>query len=594
MRYLFVILFLFLFQNISAQNEFLAKQYYNDGDYKKAVVYFEKIVKTNKRRTDYVLMLTDTYQQLERYTDAENLLKSLLKKKNAFPMLYIVLGQNYSLQKNNIEASNYFNKALKKIEENPNIGYSIAHQFKSYTLLDYAVKAFKKTMELNPKADYNYQLANIYGEQGDIEKMFTSFITLLEINAARKTAVLKSTNQYITDDPTSPNNIALKKILLKKVQSQPNVLWNDLLSWLFIQQKQYRSAFNQERAIYKREEGASLLRIIKLAPVCLENNNIDVAKNIYNFIIENSVDAKELQQAHLDLIALDLKNADEKIYSEIDKKYTDLLEQFGTIPSTIPLQISYANYLTFHRDNSKKGIKILKEALKFPLDRYTKASVRIVLADILVYKEQFNQALIYYSQVQKALKNHITGQNARFKIAQASFYKGDFDWALTQLTVLRNSSSQLIANDAMDLSLLISDNAAEDSTKTALNKYAKADLLAYQNKKEKAITILEDILIQHKGEKIEDEALLKQAALLIEKQEFEKAKYNYLKIIEFFGDGILADNAIFALAELYENQFNDIEKAKEYYEKLIFNHEDSIYFVPARKRYRLLRGDAIN
>jgi tetratricopeptide (TPR) repeat protein len=218
----------------------------------------------------------------------------------------------------------------------------------------------------------------------------------------------------------------------------------------------------------------------------------------------------------------------------------------------------------------------------------------LALGDILVFDKKFNEALIYYSQVQKSLKNDVLGQDARFKVAQTSFYKGDFDWALTQLKVLRGSTSQLMANDAMQLSLLISDNSLEDSTQTALKKYAQADLLGYQKKTKAAIAVLSEILQQHKGEKIEDEALLKQAQLLESLKEYETAEFNYLKIISFYGDGILADDAHFALAELYRNVLDQPEKAKEQYEKIIYNFQDSYYFPQARKNYRSLRGDSIN
>ena len=159
---------------------------------------------------------------------------------------------------------------------------------------------------------------------------------------------------------------------------------------------------------------------------------------------------------------------------------------------------------------------------------------------------------------------------------------------------MRSSTSQLIANDAMQLSLLISDNSLEDSTQTALKKYARADLLAYQNKTEDAINLFNDILENHKGEKIEDEALLKQGELLEAQKKYDAAEYNYIKIVEFYGDGILADDAHFALGELYRTVLNNQQKAMEHYESIIYNYQDSYYFPQARKNFRMLRGDSIN
>jgi tetratricopeptide (TPR) repeat protein len=211
-----------------------------------------------------------------------------------------------------------------------------------------------------------------------------------------------------------------------------------------------------------------------------------------------------------------------------------------------------------------------------------------------VLQEKFNEALIFYSQIQVNLKNSTISQEARFKVAKTSYYKGDFDWAESQLKILKSSTSQLIANDALDLKLLISDNKYEDSTQTALKYYAKADLFAFQNKTDEAISLLDKILEEHKGESITDQALYQQAKLFEKKKQYNKAEAKYLEIIKDYGEDILADDAHYYLAELYNTYIAKPEEAKQLYEKIIFEHEDSIYFIEARKKFRMLRGDTIN
>ena len=216
------------------------------------------------------------------------------------------------------------------------------------------------------------------------------------------------------------------------------------------------------------------------------------------------------------------------------------------------------------------------------------------LADILVTHNKFNQALIYYTQIQMRVKNSTLSQEARFKAAKTSYYKGDFEWAETQLKVLKSSTSQLTANDALELQLLISDHKGSDSLHTALKLYAKAELLSIQNKPKEALKVLEIILENHKTDPIIDQTLLMQAQLYEEQREYSKAEANYLRIITDYKDEILVDDAYFFLAELYRTKLLQIEKAKLIYETIIFNHEDSIHFVEARKQYRILRGDSIN
>jgi len=590
----FIITFLALSTFGFAQDDFLAKQYFADGDFEKAVVFYEKLVEKSPRRTEYVQDLVACYQQLERYQDAEDFLNQRLKDRNPYPTLLIDLGYNYKLQDNEQMAQTYYNKALDIIPKNPNYGYALGLQFQKYSLLDLAIKAFKNSMELNPALNFNFQLARIYGEQGNVEAMYNSYLNLVIDGKTSKSNILRSIDDFISEDATDKNNILLKKVLLERAQKNPDVLWNELLSWLFVQQKQYGSAFRQEKAIFKRMNGSSTTRLENLGNNALDNEEYETAKDIFGYIIENTSNKITQLDAELNLIDIDLLNATNGQLEAIQKKYDALVDVYGYKSQSLQLQVAYANFLTFKKNNPAPAEKLLKNSLELPLSDRGTAYLKLALGDILVYDKKFNEALIYFSQIQQKLKNDVLGQDARYKVAQTSFYKGDFDWALTQLKVLRSSTSQLIANDAMQLSLLISDNSLEDSTQTALKKYARADFLAYQNKTDEAITALGDILENHKGEKIEDEALLKQAQLFEKQKKYEDAQLNYQKIITFYGNGILADDAYYALGELYRKEFNDPTKAKEQYEKIIYNYQDSYYFPEARKNFRILRGDAIN
>ncbi len=577
-----------------AQDDFLAKQYFNDGEYEKALVFYEKLVDQNPRRMDFAENMIRCYQQLEYYEKAEGFLMGRLESGNAFPTIYIELGYNYRLQENTQQATVYYNKALEAIEKNPNYGYGIGVGFQRFSLLDFALQAFERAMELNPELDYNFQIAQIYGEQGNIEKMFVAYLQLLDKGRSTLGNVLGKIGDFITEDADNENNRILKKVILQKAQKDPDVLWNEMLSWLYAQQKQYNFAFTQEKAIYKRAEGSTFERMEALGNTSLENDAVDIAQQVFEYIVKNSSEIVTRLNAQLHLLDIELLRAEEKDFDRIDTSYQELMNTYGYQVPTLQLQVAYANFLTFKRSESEKAILILKKSLELPLAKYGEAYIKMALGDILVFDQKFNEALIYFSQIQKSLKNDVLGQEARFKVAQTSFYKGDFDWALTQLKVLRGSTSQLIANDAMQLSLLISDNSLEDSTQTALKKFARADLLAYQNKNQEAIAELEEILQQHKGEKIEDEALLRQAQLLEASNNLEAALFNYTKIIEFFGNDILADDAHFAMAELYRTKLNNTEKAKYHYERILYNFQDSYYFPQARKNFRILRGDTIN
>ena len=127
-----------------------------------------------------------------------------------------------------------------------------------------------------------------------------------------------------------------------------------------------------------------------------------------------------------------------------------------------------------------------------------------------------------------------------------------------------------------------------------LASYAKADLLAHQNKTSAAIDTLDVVLKKFKGYPIETYALFKQAQLYSDIKNYDKAIANYLTILKINKEAILADDACFNLAQLYQDKLSDDTKAATYYEKIIFDYPASIYLVDARKKFRQLRPELIN
>lgn len=593
MRSFFVIVLLFLGGSAFSQNDLLAKNYFEQGEFEKALVLYQRLEKQNPGHTRYLLELVKTHQQLEQFQEAENLLKERLSGRRTLPQLFVELGYNYELQEKDSLAQINYRKAIKSVKEQPAYAYLIGSTFNDYSKLEEAAEVYETAMQLDNTRDYYPQLARIYGEQGDLGKMFDTYVSVMLKNPAYISTVKRNFSQYITEDPTNEANEMLRKTLLKRLQQDPEVLYNQLLSWLFIQQKDFKKAFIQEKAIYVRT-GENLYGLQDLSQIAIEEESYGDARDILEFIIEKADRPSVQLSAHQQLLQIAIRLAETKDFPAIETTYQKLLQEFGYSSETYLLQIDYNEFLAFKQGRKEEAITNLKALSKEPLSVYQEAWVKLKLSDILVYDEKFNEALIYYSQVQNKVKNDVLAQEARFKVARTSYFKGDFEWAQTQLDVLKKSASQLIANDAMQLSLMIRDNSLEDSTQTALKKFAEADLKELQDKDTEAIAILKDILTSHKGEKIEDEALLKLGGIYEKIHQYQKAEAQYLKLIEFYKEDILADDAHYRLAKLYDTKLDQPDKAKQFYEQLIFNFEDSIYFVEARKRYRTLRGDEIN
>lgn len=588
------ILFLFLCcfsLQIYAQDPQLASQYFRNGEYEKAASLYKTLFEKNPYNTNYLNTLIDCYQQLEKFDEITQIATKQLKNHPNQEYLFVELGYNEQLQNRLENAVSFYEKSLISIDKTPALGYVIGKTFQDNYLLDYALLAYKKAMKVNPNADYNFQIALIYGEKGEIENMLNTYLDLIETNENYESIAKSYIGKFITDDAESEPNILLHKLLLKRSQNNPNNRWNALLSWLFIQQKDYDKALIQEKALHKRNLG-NLNGIVALGKITFENNDFEATKNCFSYVLENATNLETELLAKLYLLEVNMKtNAS---VEAVEAQFQQLFNQYGKNLATLNIQAIYAEFLAFKKNESEQAILVLKEALKFPVNEFQKGYLKTKLADILVFDNKFSSALIYYTQVQNDLKNHTIGQTARFKIAQTSYFKGDFEWAQSQLSVLKNSTSQLIANDALALNLLITDNAVKDSLKMAIKKYAVADLLSFQNKNQQAIDTLQIVLNQYKGHPIEDESLFKQAQLFEKINQYANAENNYLQIINLNKDDILADDAHYYLGELYFNKLNSPEKAKENYQKIIFDYPSSIYVVDARKKFRKLRGDEVN
>lgn len=590
-KLLYILAFLIsfsLYAQKDKESKKLAYSYFRNGEFEKATSLYEDLYKDNNYNSYYLKYLLKCYHATASYEKAQKLILDKKEGSRNQSYLEVELGYLYQLQHHDEEAEIHYQKAFNSLKENPASSYQIASSFKDNNLLDYALQSYKILTEAIPRSNYGYQIALIYGEKGDIEGMFNTYLDMAENGNGDR--IKRYVGKFITDDSQDKNNILFRKLLIKRLQEQPQDEWNNLLSWLYLQQKEYAKSLRQEKAIHLRGQ-TNLDGVIDVGLIAFETKNYSTVQDAFNYVIENIQNRESQVYAQYYLLESDRET--NLNTAKVEQHYKDVLEKYGTGNLTNSIQVSYADFLTFNTNKPDQAILVLESALENPLNEFQKAKIKIQLGDIMVFTGKYNQALVIFSQVQTKLKNHALAHESRYKVAQTSYFKGDFDWANIQLKVLKKGTTKLIANDALDLSLLIDDNIAQDSVRTALKSYATAELLSYQNKNDAAIDTLSNILKIHKGHPIEDETLFKQAALYYSKKQFDLAEQNYLDILAIKENDILIDDALFYLAELYDYHLNQSEKAKEYYEKIVIDHASSIYLVPARKRYRKLRGDVI-
>ena len=572
-----------------SQNEQLAQYYYDKGDFEKAKISYEELLQSVPQNYQYFIRTIDCYQQLKQFEVAEKAIQTRLDKYKQSSLL-VELGYNFKIQQQEDKAKKYFEQALAKIKSNPNEVYGIANSFEKKVLLDYALQAYKTAVQLQPNFNFNYQMGFLYGQLGNTDMMISTF---LDEAFARQESTILIQNQFsrfMTDEGDAGFSANLRKALITRTQKNQDVYWNQFLSWFYTQQKEFGKAFVQEKAIYKRNP-ESLNAIINLAQLAIDEKDDTTATTILEFVLENTTEIELLVQANSYLMQLKIDTMPEKEWGTIELELSALLTKYGISPFTLSLQLMQAHFLTFNLKKPEAGKAIVRTALELPLNEYETAQAKMELADILLYEAKFNQALLYYSQIENDLKNDAVAHEASLKAAKTSYFKTDLEWALKQFKELKSASTQLIANDALEFFLLINDNTVADTTQLALKAFAKADYLEYQNRNQEAIQAFQAILKQFKGQEIEAVTNLRLGRIYEKTGDFSLAISQYESIIKQHSDGIYVDEALYFSAELYKNQLQLPDKAKPLYEKIIFNHQDSIYFVEARRKFRELRGD---
>jgi len=591
MKKLFLLIaFVFSFAAF-AQNEQLAYNYFEKGEFEKALVIYEGLAKTQPGNTFFTQKMAACYQQLQQFDKAGKLLADKLDRTGQ-PLLLVEIGYNYQLQKDMPKAEKYYKQAIDAVTQNPSNVYTVANTFEQKVLVQQALKTYEAASAVNKSMNFDYQMALLQGQLGNMDLMIEKLLTYAYTNPQNLVMVQNQLSRFMNEEGGEATfNASLRKALLVNTQKTQDIFWNQFLSWFFVQQKEYGKAFIQEKAIFKRDPDL-FYNIVNLSKLAIEEKEDATAREILSFILANTTNPEARMQAQYDLLSMDIAAAQQKDLAGIKQRIDALIAEVGITPYSLDLQILKADFEAFHLKDTKLAVATLDAALKLQLNKYEQAEVKMKLSDVLLLDEKFNQAIIYYAQIEEDLKNDAVGHQASFKVARSSYFKGDFEWAQKQLKVLKSNASQLIANDALEIYLLIIDNTAEDSTQTALKKFARADFKLYQNKKAEALAEFKAIQATDKTASIQDITLLRIGEIYESQAQYDLALQQYQEIIDKYKEGIYVDEALFFSAEIYNKKLQQPEKARPLYEKVLFEHQDSIYFIEARKQFRLLRGDS--
>lgn len=579
-------------QNLSV----LASQYYQGKDYGKAAELYEQLYERTKSQA-YLNIYLDCLLNIQEFDKAEKTIRKGLRGSSSDAFWYVQLGYLKKAQGQTEEALNLYDKALGVLTNNPAEFQNLSNQFISRREFEYAQKVYIKARAGNESL-YNYELARIYYYTRNYDLMLKEYMEWARQKESNLEIVKSSLQSVLMMDNDQEISRQMKSYVLKRIQQEPGeMLYTRLLIWLFIQDKNFTAATRQAIALDKRT-GAEDGNIFALANVSASNKNYEEALKAYDYLIEKGKRAEyynlaSQQRMHMyyeRFVASGNNNFDQA--RELKEQFEQAFSLLGISAETSHLQMSYAHLLAFYLDQPSEAIRVLTAALAQPnMNPQQVILLKTELSDIYVYAGELWDAVITYSQVIEGNKNNPLGDDVKFKKARLGYYMGNFSWAKAMLDALKASTSKLIANDAMELALFISENLGADSTATPLKMFARADLHLFRNHHAQALATLDSISQLYEFDSLIDDVNFRKADIFQKQGKYEDAAQLFASIVKDFSWDMLADDALFQLAALYETRLNRKEEAMELYKKMLTDYPGSVFVVDARTAYRKLQDN---
>ncbi|MDY6371056.1 MAG: tetratricopeptide repeat protein [Bacteroidales bacterium] len=577
--------------------EQMAAYYFDQGEYEQAAQLYESLYErtTNKY---YYQRLYATYLKLGEYRDAIRLAEKRQKKQPKELALHVDEGNVYLVQKQTKKAEKCFDKAIKAITSNLAPVPDLAMAFSGIGRHDYAAKTYLKAREQtrNPHLYFN-ELVGVYQAMGDHEAMTHEYFDLLDKQPGMMPSIQISMQKALQEAPDERLAEGVRRALVERVREHPdNRSYLEMMIWFALQQKDFRFALTQARAVDARFPDQGGEQLMRVAQIAYANEDYDVAAESYRLVQQKGQEHPHYFDARVGELEVDFArinhnySIDSKSFAQLMQKYEGAIAELGKNERTIPLMRHYANLKGYHGNDAQAAASMLDDVLELPrLKPQVRDEVKLELGDLLLFAGSVWDASLLYMQVDKANKNDLLGAQAKFKNAKLSYYNHDFEWAASQLKVLRASTSKLIANDAMELSLLISDNMEDDSTYGMLELFADADLQLYRNQLDSAWAGFDEVSRRALSHPLMDEVLMRKAQIRLKQALYEEADSLLQRLVDFYPTDITADDALILQAELNEDHLGNTAKALECYEKLLLDYPTSLYADRARKRYNALK-----
>lgn len=574
----------------------LASNYYRNQEYEKSAELYKELYETTNMAHYFDYYINSVIGLKDYDTAIKELKKNIRKTRNHNQE--ITLGYVYKEMGDFEQAEKTFDKVIDGLTKSKGVIISIGNNFFNRREFEYAEKTFLKGREILPGEMFYSNLAAVYAYMRDYKRMMVEYLALVREDPNQVRIVESRINSLMRYDFDNSLRNTVKSEIIKGIQSFPNeVAFNRLLIWMFTIEKNYEQALRNSIALDKRLKTEEV-SILNYAVYASNNKQFDIALSGLNYLLN-----RKPLVSNINLVKQTIANTRYEKYIhtppmerinplEVIAGFESVFNEIGYRAETAELVNTFAHFLAFDLGKPEQAMEELNKALSIPqLDNMQRSRLKVAVADINVYNNNLWEATFEYAQIIELNKENGLGDEVKLKRAKVSYFLGDIIWAKGQLDILKSSTSKLIANDAMELSLLISTNYELDTIEKPLQLFAKGDLYLFQNNDSAATVMFDSITTLFPNHSLSDKILMRKAGIAEMRFNFDKTASIYEEILTNYPYSTSADDALYQLALLNETEFNNPEKAQELYKRMLTEYPGSIFVADSRKRYRILRGD---
>ena len=611
-KYLFIISFLFWnfsYGQVTKIDLQLAHKYYLDADYEKAMLYYEKISQEDKYLDKIYKNYKATLIELFKYREAEKLCKDQIKSQPLKLHFLVDLGIIYELDDKPAKKLQLFDKAIAQIKSNTthSAASDLGIAFEKVGAVDRALETYLKFEKISPRniLSFHSKIAMIYNRQGKTHEMINTFFEMLLLNERFLSSVQNGLVNSIDFETQLKEKEILRKAIIQNIQTNPNkIVFVELLAWYYMLNNDYENAYIQIKSIDKKLNSNGQ-KVLELGNTALNNKDFNIAIKCFDYIIKNSSSLEikfEAKNKRLITFKTKLLNGSKIIKEELEELkanyllalsqlnnnrnvYNNSLRKYQLLVDLSEIEAYFLKDINSAKNHLKNAMSLTNIKAK------QKAEAKLKLADIIVLENNIWEASLMYMQIEKEFKNDPLGHLAKFKNAQVYYFSGEYDWCQAQLDVLKASTSKLIANDALELSVLITDNYNMDTSETAMKLFSYADMLSAQQQYKEAIILYDSVLNNFKNHTLNDEIIFRKAKIKLKQHLYNEA-IKHLENLEInYPNSILLDNSLYLMGCIYQENIKNLDLAKKYFKTLLFNHPGSLYITDSRKRFRKIAGN---